>query len=55
MARSLRIQYAGAFYHVMARGKARAALFPGDTDRWLFLRSLGEAWVGRGQEGFAPR
>ena len=43
MARSLRFQYAGAFYHVMARGNARQRIFVQDTDRSLFLRSLGEA------------
>ena len=43
MARSLRFQYAGAFYHVMARGNARAKIFLDDTDRTLFLRTLAEA------------
>ena len=43
MARSLRIQYPGAFYHVMARGNGRAAIFRSDADRTLFLKTLGEA------------
>ncbi len=43
MPRSLRIQYPGAFYHVMARGNGRADIFRGDADRTLFLRTLGEA------------
>ena len=47
MARSLRIQYPGAFYHVMARGNGRAAIFRSDADRLLFLRTLGEACGGR--------
>ena len=43
MARSLRFEYAGAFYHVMARGNARQRIFVQESDRTLFLRSLGEA------------
>ncbi len=42
MARSIRIEYAGAFYHVMARGNRREAIFAGDPDRELFLKTLGE-------------
>jgi putative transposase len=37
MVRPLRIEYPGAFYHVTARGNARAAIFHGDDDRRLFL------------------
>ena len=33
MARSLRIEYPGAFYHVMARGNRREAIFMDDDDR----------------------
>ena len=33
MARSIRIQYPGAFYHVMARGNRRESLFLDDDDR----------------------
>ena len=43
MPRSLRIQYPGAFYHVMARGNRREAIFRDDVDRRFFLRGLGEA------------
>jgi REP element-mobilizing transposase RayT len=43
MARSLRYQYPGAFYHVMARGNARSQIFLDDPDRTLFLRTLAEA------------
>ncbi len=37
MARPLRIEYAGALHHVMARGNARADVFSDDDDREVFL------------------
>jgi REP-associated tyrosine transposase len=43
MARPLRIQFAGALYHVTSRGNARAPIFLGDSDRHLFLDVLGVA------------
>ncbi|MGI8605419.1 MAG: transposase [Verrucomicrobiales bacterium] len=43
MARSIRIEIAGAFYHVMARGNRRQAIFRDDDDRRFFLQRLGEA------------
>jgi hypothetical protein len=43
MARPLRIQYAGARYHVMSRGDRREAIFYNDADRVEFLRTLGQA------------
>ena len=43
MARSVRIEYPGAFYHVMARGNRREAIFGDDDDRRFFLQTLGEA------------
>ena len=43
MPRSIRIEYAGAFYHVMARGNRREEICRGDYDRQLFLKTLGEA------------
>ena len=43
MARSIRIEYAGAFYHVIARGNRREAIFLDDDDRRTFLGSVGEA------------
>ena len=43
MARPLRIQYPGAVYHVMARGSHGEPVFADDTDRKLFLETLGEA------------
>jgi putative transposase len=43
MPRPLRIQYAGARYHVMSRGDRREAIFHEDADRVEFLRTLGQA------------
>lgn len=44
MSRPLRIEYPGAFYHVMNRGANHKSIFLGpDEDRGMFLRVLGEA------------
>ena len=43
MARPLRIEYAGAVYHVMARGNQGRAIFRDDRDRRRFLETVGEA------------
>jgi REP element-mobilizing transposase RayT len=43
MARKLRIQYAGAVYHVMNRGDRREEIFRDDQDRRRFLEALAEA------------
>ena len=43
MPRSIRIQYPGAFYHVMARGNRREEIYRDDDDRRFFLKALGEA------------
>jgi putative transposase len=43
MARPLRIEYAGAVYHVMARGNQGQSIFGDDKDRQRFLETLGEA------------
>ena len=43
MARSIRIEYPGAYYHVMARGNRREAIFLDDDDRRFFLQTLSEA------------
>ena len=43
MARKLRVQYEGAIYHVMNRGDRREDIFDNDSDRELFLKTLGEA------------
>jgi len=42
MARSLRFQYPGAIYHVMARGDGGKVVFQTDDDRLVFLSRLGE-------------
>ena len=36
MPRSIRIEYEGAFYHVMARGNRQEVIFVDDEDRWIF-------------------
>jgi putative transposase len=43
MARAIRIEYGGAFYHVMARGNRRERIFCDDIDRCFFLKALEEA------------
>ena len=41
MSRPLRLEFAGALYHLTARGNARAEIFADDVDRGLFLDLLG--------------
>jgi len=43
MARPLRIQYPGAFYHVTSRGNERKAIYRNDKDRTKFLSYLESA------------
>jgi len=43
MARPLRIEFAGALYHVTARGDRREAIFVDDEDRQALLELLAEA------------
>ena len=43
MPRKLRVQYAGAIYHVMNRGDRREPIFLDDQDRRRFLETLAEA------------
>ena len=43
MARALRIEYPGAWYHVTCRGNERAGIFQDNIDRSLFIKSLGES------------
>jgi hypothetical protein len=40
MARPLRIEFAGALYHVTARGNAQSAIYADDADRQQFLALL---------------
>ena len=43
MARPLRIEYPGAFYHITSRGNERKAVFKSERDREKFLCYLGSA------------
>jgi REP element-mobilizing transposase RayT len=43
MARPLRIEYPGAYYHVTSRGNEQKAIFRDDPDREKFLDLLGRA------------
>ena len=42
MARKLRVEYAGAIYHVMNRGDRRELISMDDADRQRFVETLGE-------------
>lgn len=42
MARSIRLEFEGGFYHVMARGNRRGAIFVDDHDRRFFLQCLAD-------------
>jgi len=42
VARPLRLEFAGALYHLTARGNARAEIFLDDRDRLSFLDLLGK-------------
>src|SRR5713226_10010414 len=42
MARSVRVEFPGAFYHVMARGNRREAIFLDQEDAKQFVKALGE-------------
>jgi hypothetical protein len=46
MARQPRIEYAGATYHVMARGNHGQAIYRDEKDRRLWLETLGEVCKG---------
>ncbi len=48
MARKLRIEFAGAVYHVPSRGDHAENIYLDDEDRKGFLRCLGEVceWTG---------
>jgi len=43
MARQLRIEYGGAFYHVTSRGNGKCAIFLSGDDRYFFLKCLRDA------------
>ena len=42
MARKIRIEYAGAVYHIMARGNQGRDIYADDQDRKLWLEALAE-------------
>ncbi len=42
MARPIRVEYEDAVYHVTARGNERREIFRGDSDRELFLKTMGQ-------------
>ena len=44
MSRPLRIEYPGAWYHVMNRGAGRRQVFKTNTQRRYFLSLLGDCW-----------
>ena len=49
MARPLRIEYPGAYHHVMNRGNRGEEIFVTDNDRRVFLDGLIDSWKrGRG-------
>ncbi|MBI2947488.1 MAG: transposase [Verrucomicrobia bacterium] len=48
MARKLRLEYAGAIYHVMNRGDRQEPIFEDASDRERFLGALAEACVKTG-------
>jgi REP element-mobilizing transposase RayT len=50
MARKLRVELAGAVYHVMNRGDRREEIFLEDADRELFLATLAECCAKTGWE-----
>ena len=43
MARSLRLEFAGAIYHVTSRGDRQEAIYETNEDRENFLKLLGES------------
>ena len=43
MARPLRIEFAGALYHITSQGNARENIYQNDTDRKIFLDLLESA------------
>ena len=42
MSRPWRIEYEGAFYHLLSRGNERSDIFLNDKDRISFLDTVGE-------------
>ncbi len=46
MTRPLRIEYAGAVYHITSRGNEKKAVFKDDQDRINFLNTLQGIYTG---------
>ena len=44
MTRPVRIEFAGALYHVTSRGDRREAIYEDDVDRVRFVEVLGEVY-----------
>ena len=42
MARQLRIEFSGAYYHILSRGNNRCVIFQSDEDRHDFLNLLAD-------------
>jgi putative transposase len=53
MALPLRLEYAGALYHLTAPGDARADIFLDDDDRRRFLELLGKEITPQGWRCYA--
>jgi putative transposase len=45
MSRPLRLEFAGALYHVTSRGDRREDIYESDADRQSFLNLLGDVCV----------
>ena len=43
MARALRVEYPGAYYHLIDRGNGRENIFKSQRDKEKFLQYLGKA------------
>ena len=48
MSRQLRLEFPGSFYHVMARGDRREAIFADDQDRRSFQKEKGSVQKEKG-------
>ena len=53
MARPLRLEFAGALYHLTAHGNARAKIVSDDKDRRRFLELLGKEVAQKGWKLYA--
>jgi len=53
MARPLRLEYAGALYHLTARGNARAGILVDDDDRRVLLDLFGKEITQQGWRCYA--